>query len=431
MLRSSLPGLGRAFPRVVAGNRHSQVGPCRGRRSKGDFFPSLSHGEQPSARHLRMSRLQLMIRHTNRVVLLSLPLFLGACGGGGSSSGETVGLEPPGELNLVEPVGESSLEGDPTIGGLNLPETSDYVTDTARTNVYDPAIESLQTLNSILCYLDLAGSNLLVNEPPFLSQIDPSLCEEGQDGDSLGSEDGQSSGATSFELWTVESTRASNSVSQVSKLWVPRENETGGMGPEIEIRVQVEIEEGASDDNPFGQWGMSFAGAITANSTIVDPPFYGVIQTVDTTGGDIGFTFYEASGDVDMAPAVGEDAYRTQVNVRVNASQTSGYARIYVANRYNDGVDSGLINSEFLVAFDSTHFLRSTDGGTPVLYSRTDFAERVWQYNLYYATGVNAGDRVELESGFGFRTAGGDYGYAGYYGVWLPDDATISSGDTV
>ena len=42
---------------------------------------------------------------------------------------------------------------------------------------------------------------------------------------------------------------------------------------------------------------------------------------------------------------------------------------------------------------------------------RDDFDDRVWRYNLYHNQGPDLGARVELESGFGFSTAGGEYGW--------------------
>lgn len=372
------------------------------------------------------------LRFVQRVALLTTPLTLVACGGGssggGSSDPNTEGLEPPDQLTLVEPV-DTVGAGSPDLGQIDLPEGSDYAADRAEVNVYDPAVEPLTTVNEILCFVGLTGANLVVNEGPFLAQIDPSLCEAGEDQNSLGSEDGQSTGATEFELWTVDTTRASNSSPQLSSIWVP--DRSGDNALEEEIRVGIQLDEGVSAENPFGDWSMDFAGIDPSAPDVENPFFLGTLSTVPTTDGEIGFTFYEESGDVTVAPPPGEYARRTQVHVRASEDQTEGYARIIVSERSNEGGDSGLIASEFLVAFDETHFLRSIDGGSEELYDREAFDERVWQYNLYHATGEDIGERVQRDSGFGFRTEDGAYGYAGYYGVWVPDGVELQSGDAV
>ena len=363
-------------------------------------------------------------------ILSTAPLLLTACGGGGSSSGGAPeGLEPPSQLTLVEPI-EDPGTGMTSNSGHNFPPESDFESDVAVVRVYDPAVRPLQNVNEILCFMGLTGAGLLVNEGAFLAQIDPSLCEEGEDEGSLGSEDGQSTGATEFELWTVESTRASGSAPQFSSIWVPDRSADNPV--DEEIRVRVRVDEGVSDDNPFGSWEMDFAGVDLAAPDVQNPEFLGTLETVDAGSGEIGFTFYEENGDVTVPANPGDFAGRLQVHVRAAEDQTSGYARIVETQRFHDGMsDSGQLTTEYLVAFDETHFLRSIDGGAETLYSREQFDERVWQYNLYYATGELAGQRVERDGGFGFRTDDGVYGYAGYYGVWLPDGVELDSGDTV
>jgi len=372
-----------------------------------------------------------MSNRTSQTAVLLACSLLAACGGssGSSGGGTTEGLQPPAQLTLVEPL-DSGSGTIPPSSGFDAPPDSDYERDTAYVQVYDPAVRPLQNVNSILCFMGLTGANLLVNEGAFLAQIDPTLCEEGEDQNSLGSDSGQSTGATQYELWTVQSTRSSNTSPQFSSIWVPDRNSDNSV--DEEIRVRVRLDEAPSGTNPFGSWEMDYAGVLVSAPNVLDPEFLGTLETVPAGVGEIGFTFFEESGDVDVVQDPGEFAFRLQVSVRASEDQTSGYARIVETDRYHDGTsDSGQLTSEYLVAFDETHFLRSINGGDENLYSREEFDERVWSYNLYHADGTDAGERVALNSGFGFRTAEGVYGYAGYHGVWTPQGTELQDGDSV
>ena len=177
---------------------------------------------------------------------------------------------------------------------------------------------------------------------------------------------------------------------------------------------------------------MNFAAADDFAS-IGTPSSIGHLASTVPTSFDAGFVFYQSAGDLGAVPGPGDFALETRVNVEMQGNRSNGVAHVQQNVRFHDGFgDSGVVVQDFLVAFDTTHFLRSSDGGmTEQAFFRQTFDENVWSYNLYHATGPNAGERVELDSGFGVRTAGGEYGWAGYHGMWVPEGVTISDGDTV
>jgi len=358
-----------------------------------------------------------------------------ACsGGGGGSGGKIVGLTAPSTLQIVTPVSGSAptAVASPASGvvasAMSFPAASDYENDSANVHVYDPAVEPLQIINNILCFMGRTGASELVNVDPYIAQVDVAACEDGSNQSSAGSDSGQSSSdSKDIQLWTVTSERASSSAPQIVELWVPAE-EPGA--PRIFVRVS--LTESVSATKPFGAFEMSFAGANDV-SDIATPEFIGHLATKDSPSiGDVGFTFYENRGDTSVAHGPGDESYRVQVNVEMSEDQTEGWAHILSSVRYNfGGGDSGELTQEFEVAFDATHFLRATDGGAAVAYEREEFTSNVWAYNLYHADGAEAGDAVDLDGGFGIRNDDGVYGWASYYGIWMPDGVELAHGEVV
>lgn len=359
-------------------------------------------------------------------------LAFSACGGGGSSSGSGAvdGLSVADSMSVI------TTDGGGSPGSVVLPpsqvDTSafpsdcDYNTDPQRAHVYDPSMDTLRLVNQILCMVSQTGYADLVNQGDYKAQIDEAKCSDGGDSSSSSSDQGQSSGANAGapNVWTVHSERASNSSDQIVDFWIPQDEDGGSMT----IYVRMVVSAGASDSNPFGVFTLNFVG-IPEGGTIEDARMHGTLATLDVLDGFIGFSFYQEEGDVTVAQSPGHQASKTQANVNMFTDQTQGVAYIVRQERSNYGMgDSGLSDTTYRIAFDPTNVLRGKNADAPTCLSRTDFDTRVWRYSLYDAT---TGDRIELNSGFGFQTAGGEYGWIGYYGMWTPPGVTIANGDTV
>jgi hypothetical protein len=343
---------------------------------------------------------------------------LASCGGGGGSAAID-GLLPPEQISVVTPVEPSPLP--PPAQAFDA--SSDYATDRARVHVYDPAIDPLNLVNEILCLVSQTGIDQLVNQGPYLAQVNGTLCATGED--ESASETGRSSGAVDeFELWTVESSRASNDSPQSVQYWIPEFDD----GQELTIFVDMTISHGVDAQFPFGAFELDFAGAQDAAS-LDSAAFGGALSASTLATGQAGFGLFFGKGNVNVVPAPNEHSEQTAAAVAVDANLQDGSARVRQRQRHDFGSgDSGILVDEYLVAFDETHFLRALDGGAPQAFHRDQFLENVWRYNLYDAT---TGQRIELESGFGFRTAAGDYGWIGYWGMWTPPGVTVASGDTI
>lgn len=360
------------------------------------------------------------------LALLVGAAVLSACSN--STESDVVGLTPPSSMEIVTPLDEGVA---PTAGAApaatdpGFAAGTDYVTDPVDINVYDPAVEPLEIINMILCFMGQVGATELVNQGAYLALVDRASCEQGSNQGSGGGGQ-QDSELGGFELWPVESTRASNFSPQGVHMWVPEENQG------ITIFVDIDVTASATDANPFGQFAMNYAGADTW-ANIGSAAMLGHLATIEEPlFGDVGFVFYENQGDVDLAHSVGESSNRIEVRVEMNADQSAGWAHIRSTSRENFGSgDSGALTQIFEVAFDDTHFLRSTDGAPAIAYDRAEFTENVWEYSLYHLNGKTPGQRFEVDGGFSIETSEGAYGWAGYYGLWFPEGVDIASNEVV
>ncbi|MCP3920928.1 MAG: hypothetical protein GY711_35820 [bacterium] len=371
-----------------------------------------------------------------RTALLPLlcVVFASCGGGGGGSSDITIeGITAPGSVSIVTPDDDSTPgagipPGTVIPGASGYPLDSDYMTDTASVWVWDPSMDDLETVNSILCQIGMTRAGTLVNRGAYLAQIDEALCKTGSAEDDSS---GQSTAAESdITIWTVNSRRDSLNGSQVVRAWVPQRE---GGRPDATIYAHMDIKKRVSFGRPFGKFDMSFASVEDVGGSLANPTFKGIMRTVENGATGRGFQFYSAHGDVSIPAAnPGDYAESVQLNVSMDRVTDRGTARILKSSRFNfGGGDSGLQTREWKIAFNATHLKRQLDGGAEVTLDRNDYNTSAWRYNLYHAAGPDIGERVELNSGFGFRTQADEYGWIGYYGMWTPEGVTVAHGDTI
>lgn len=394
--------------------------------------------------------------------LIPLIAALTACGGGGGGGG---GGDPTAVTGLAMPVTMSALAassgsggGAPGVKGLvmdfygaykaitttTFASTSDYVTDKTNTYVYDSSMESLQTVNMILCLMDQTKASDMVNKGAYIALVNEDKCEQGQNKGGGGGSTGQSSGQTvSYNKWIINSTRASNTASQIVKIWVP--GDPGSM--DGDILVEVTVAEGVSATKPYGDFVLNFKGM---NPTTSEQTMGGTLKTVSQPTGSskFQFQFFNLGGaDLDPLSTLGF-AWTEKSNVILNdATGTGGQARTYRKERSGDNTYGR--EATYAVAFDTSLVLR--DGTTTntqssvgvtttaqACMSRTSFNKQVWRYNLYHeaagtfnGSAVTAGQRVTLNSGFPFKDATGKFGHIGYWGIWMEGNTTPTDGATI
>lgn len=350
----------------------------------------------------------------------AIALTLAACSGSDSDYAGVTPLAAPEGVSLVEPdtsnvsTGASSVVG----AGLQYPANSAYVQDAASIKLFEPALRAVENANNIMCQVGMTRFDAMTGVGPYIAQVDPALCGDTPDPTNA---DGQE---TILRLFTVDSTRASNSDPQEVAIWLDLDEN----GTPIEIFATVTVTEAPTETDPFGAFEFHYAGV--PNGTPVTDPF--INATIVSAAGQDGFQFMDEEGDVDVAPAnPGDSASRTQITV-VRNPDGSGAAKITASFRENNGgVDSGIQSQTTRVVFDADSVLKQVGADPAIALSRNDFRDNVFAYNLYHATGPNIGERVQVNSGIGVEFPGGEYGWVGYYGVWAESPESFDDGDQV
>lgn len=387
-------------------------------------------------------------------VIVVLAVALHACGGGSSSSGggTVVGLQMPTALSVVAAQDDSSAAAAVMTGAVASPlpgATTDYGTDPVQTWVYDASIEPLSMVNEILCYVGQIRAEDMVNQGAYYALVNTNECQQGSGGSSdasAGASGGVSSSdssqATKYEKWLVESTRTNNSSPQIVRAWIPPSGQSTNPMDNQYILVHITVNEGVSSTDPFGKFTLNFKGVVPAGTVVGSTPLpsdttvmTGTLQTVDRTDSKAQFTFINLGGGaVDVSLPF--DMIQKSNVIMDDAAGTSGIAQTYQYDKWGSN-PADESTSKYFVSFDSTAFLRGTDinnddtidPGSEVCADRTQFDTHVWRYNLYNPT---TGARITRSSNMPFVTAGNVFGNIGYWGLWLEDDtATIADGDTI
>lgn len=332
------------------------------------------------------------------------------------------GLKLPGLMSMVEAMtadDESSGsttqvgQGGPGVMSLGMPQRSDYFTDEVSTWVWDPSMETLESVNAILSVIRQTAHDALVNEGAYVAQVDLNLRRDGA------ASSGQQGEIEEVELWTVNSQRGNESKPNVVGVWVPQEEDDGSAST---LQVRMVIAEEPSENNPYGVFSLDFESKSTDETF-----FWGTLETVDGSTGATGFSFYETSGNSDN-----HENFERAVHVSIDANGT-GVAKVFetVAGPFGPGGSVQVAENSFWLAFDENNVLRQQGAFDQECLDRHQFETSVWNYNLYESFGLEAGSLVTRSSGFGIATTDGDYGWIGYDGLWLESQAPLLSGDIV
>ena len=391
-------------------------------------------------------------------------LMLTGCGGGGGSTstgtgntatGAVTGVEMPDNMSVVTAQDTSQVSGvlidyNGVSGVLHESSGTDYSTDPVSVWVWDESLEPLQMVNEILCYMGQTAADQMVNaggNGEYTALIDEEKCRQGEN---TSQDTGQSSGqSTALALWTVKSTRASNSDPQIIQLWVPPGDEPGD---DQNILVEVTAYAGVSATQPFGSFRMNFKGVDPQGNTVMTGSLFTVDANTDpdnvNASGNPQFKLIMSGSDDCGGDPQCAGSFSMKTNVVFNdGSGTSGSARTSTGFT-PDNAPGQTFGDDYAIAFDSNYLLREGnlfDDQTQqvvtqqICSDRNDFNTNVWRYNLYYSgnnlpSGVSAGQRVEINSGFPITVdVNGEpvYGWIGYWGLWLPDTVDTSTLTTV
>ena len=363
------------------------------------------------------------------VVVLAAAVGTTSCGGGdGSSAASGTALAITEKVSVVDATGSGGSLSDGGIQPLSIglkslaidtsliDSTAAYFTDSTDVFVEERSVDALNIVNEILCMIGQTGYQNMVNQGNYKAMIDVSQCES-RDSASSGNSKNTSSGSNmpDYEFWTVNSARQDNNSDHIVKAWVHEGAEE--FEPAKVIHVRSIITEGVSDTNPYGLFTMYFKGVTAVAGTQM---FKGLLRTVES-GDEVQIQFVDEGG-------FGTSVFQEAVTVaRSDTSGNTGAGTIYTFE-YN--AFEGTSESTFDIAYNQDYFVREAQAGSTFCLDRNDFNETVWRYGLYDSDGA----RVERTSGFPIKYSSGgtDYhGWIGYWGLWFPDDITLTSGDTV
>lgn len=356
----------------------------------------------------------------------SLVLFFGGASGcrfGGSSDpsseeGEPFGEEPgviegleiASHLSLVEAEEGTGLSSLLLKSALTGDTSTPFYTDPREVHVYDRSMEPLRTINEILCMIDQTHYAEMVNRGPYIALVDTSFCSNDKSSE-VGS---PSVGASTkdFETWVVSSVRAGSDTEHVVSVWI--ENQGGDYDDPKRIEARLTIAEAKSDEHPFGVFHLDF---------VMKEPWWGTtvgrgyLESIARSSGEAEFQF--SMEEMDRSTE-----RRGAAHAVINAGGNSGYATVSHNFEDHDGK-----SGTFQIAYNENHYRAlEIPSGVERCLSRKHFENFVYRYGLYDSNGWN----VEPENpGFGIRYGDDMCGFAGYYGIWLPEEFDLTSGLTV
>lgn len=380
-------------------------------------------------------------------VLTAAVAFTG-CGGGGGGGGTTTttttdtttdsggsgaSLRVAERISVVDAAGSSGTGvAGLRIGKFRVPVPStvdaagtDWSNDVTQTFVHERSAEAFGIINEILCMMSQSQYDDMVNKGTYRAQIDMNQCKQDRDSASEAgqSSQNQSSGSTmpNYEDWTVNSYRADNTSPHTVKVWVHEKarHEGDHHEPAKVILVSVNITEGVSATNPYGIFTLNFKahplnpdGSLNANITM----FKGYLSSYRNQAGKVLLDFI-VDGGFDSEMFTEKVALDRAPDGKTGAGETF--------NSYSSTWGKG--KEHFRFANNTSYFKRQdvfTNASTCL--DRNSFNQTAWRYGLYDSNGA----RVTRNSGFPIKF-NSYHGWVGYWGLWLPEGATVNDKDIV
>jgi hypothetical protein len=341
-------------------------------------------------------------------------------GGGNSASGTVSALTVADKVSVVDAKTESANPSGMVkalyLSGIQFAADTDFSKDKTFTYVNDQSTEAFRTVNEILCMLSQAKYDAMLNKGPYKALINSKLCGGSDSSSGAGQQSGDS-GATApdYETWTLDVSRADDNSPQIVKAWVHQKS--NGNDPENVIHAKMTIYESSSSTNPYGIFTLDFAAypASDGIQTSDNILFKGVLKAAkDAATGKVLLKFANEQSD---------GSFKEKASLDKGTDGTGGGTVYQYENHGNQATENTL---DF--AYNSDLFRRV--GATDICLDRNNFETSAWRYGLYDSNG----SRVNVNSGFPIKTTQNGksyYGWIGYWGLWFPNNVSLSSGDTV
>ena len=188
------------------------------------------------------------------LTVATLAITLNGCGGGGDTAADTasaaiLGLSVPAGADLITDNTRSASGLTSSVASGFASAYSDADTDyskaTARTKIhlgYDSPSRPLQTVDTILCILNKTAQSTIVNGE-YLAVLDVNLCNN------------SGSNEPFMANMTVDTSRASNSSDQISKVMYEVENSNVIKATRVDAVVKTE----PTEASPYGNMVLTYA----------------------------------------------------------------------------------------------------------------------------------------------------------------------------
>lgn len=382
-------------------------------------------------------------------------------GGSGSGSG-TISLS--GAVALPEQMTLLSAQDSTTATANSLraihdtsafAADSDYSTSRQNLYVYLDAMQPISFIDSLLCFVNQSRPLLMKDEGNYISWNDAGRCfeENGSQGETQ-SQGGDTNQAPSYVTIVADSAQASATDPLIFRGWV--EDYAGqsgeGGGPDA-IKLRGEVRQTPTDDNPFGEFTLTYGLLPTINGAESTSTGKGEVISNETTGGGASFTLYQED-EITENFGQGELTVNctTQASVDYNEATETGLARtgndctVSGGGDLPDFVDTQAfalaVNPDYVHMATASSFdnLAAETYEADVCLARDDFNEVAWSYTLFNKAdgsevSINSGLQLQVDSngdGSGTDSDGFEsWGHIGYWGSWREDGQQFENGETV
>lgn len=304
-------------------------------------------------------------------------------------------------------------------GAYNTTGT-DYDKALVRTYTEEDTLRALDTVNMILRFMKDSRADKFINKGPYkVMQKD----DEKQGGAQTGT------GSTKTEslvpmTFNVTRDTSDETAPMIVKLWLD-EDDGPGEKPQ-RIIGYMKVEKGVDSEYPMGKFTFHFAGfGIQSNgeTNSSDNIMNGVLGADKGSSEGLALIQYENTMSEQGMDFI--EAIKMEID---GDNKGKGFTNVIVWG------ENQPVQKKYKLTLDSRYYkvqeLNSTtheNVGSEIIKDKQSKIIKTFRYGLYYDTN---GSKVEMNSGFPIKDATGNYGYAGYWGIWSQDDI-MSDGTTV
>lgn len=267
----------------------------------------------------------------------------------------------------------------------------------------DRAMESVQTVSGILCFVAQTKWTEFVNKGPYGAMVNEDECFGERGGDSGGK--GSQAKQDNLTPVIVHATREEKKAAKITVFFMDDEE-----GPGM---ATAWIAEGPSEENPVGIFYLEWPD--------------GYLESRRNDDGKVVINFRENSdGEHDGGKYTSERSLAALLHSE-DGKITAGAFTTEFESTWTKGTEKHEESGSYDVAYNESTMLRKGKDGKQCL-SLTDLKKDVWDYTIVESSTNKV---PNINSGFPIKFADGSHGHVGYWGVWTPDDVSISDGTKV